>query len=67
VQLGIGSAYALYVIDAFTGEEKERVRTVYASLRWKVNPQTALDARFTVEDNEFGDFRLLDVGVRHVF
>ncbi len=66
-QVGVGSVYALYTIDAFTGEERERVRTVYASLRWKIDRETTLDARFAVEESDLGTFRSIDVGVRHVF
>lgn len=64
---GLGSGYALYVIDAFTGEERERVRTYYATLRWTLNGSARLDLRFTLEDNEIDTFRGVEVGVRHAF
>jgi hypothetical protein len=66
-RLGLGSGYALYSIDAFTGEERERVRTFYASLRWTIDRATVLDARFAVEENELGTYRSIDVGVRRAF
>lgn len=66
-QAGAGSGYALYTIDAFTGEEKERVRTAYGSLRWTIDPATVLDLRFSVEENDFGTWRSFEAGVRHAF
>jgi hypothetical protein len=64
---GLGSGYALYVIDAFTGEERERVRTYYGTLRWTIDGASRLDLRFTLEENAFDDFRVVEVGIRHAF
>jgi hypothetical protein len=65
--LTAGSSYALYTIDAFTGEERERVRSFSATARWKVHASMVLDVRFSVDDSELDRFRVLDVGVRHAF
>jgi hypothetical protein len=64
---GLGSGYALYTIDALTGEERERVRTYYATLRWTLGGAARLDLRFTLEENELDTFRVVELGVRHVF
>jgi hypothetical protein len=64
---GIGTGYALYVVDALTGEERERVRTIYLSLRWALTSSTRLDVRFTREENELGQWRVLEMGIRHAF
>lgn len=63
----LSSGYALYVIDVVTGEERERVRTYAASLRWALDAATRLDLRFTLEENELGSWRVLDLGIRHAF
>jgi len=63
----VGSSYALYAIDVLTGEERERVRAVYAAARLKLGPSLHLDARFAVEDTEIDRFRTVEVGVRHAF
>ena len=63
----VGSGYALYVVDVLTGEERERVRTYSASLRWTLEAATRLDLRFTLEENELGSWRVLEVGIRHAF
>jgi hypothetical protein len=65
--LTAGSSYALYTIDAFTGEERERVRSFSAAARWKVHAAMTLDVRFGVDDSELDRFRVLEVGVRHAF
>lgn len=67
IVLSVGSAYALYSIDAFTGEEHERVRSSSVALRWKVSKQSSIDVRFSVEDNAVDRFRILEVGFRHAF
>jgi hypothetical protein len=63
----LGSSYALYAVDALTGEERERVRTIYLSLRWTLTSSTRLDVRFTREENELGQWRVLEMGIRHAF
>lgn len=63
----VGSGYALYVVDVLTGEERERVRTYTASLRWTLEAATRLDLRFTLEENELGSWRVLEMGIRHAF
>jgi len=65
--LSAGSSYALYSIDAFTGEEHERVRSYSLTIKWKFAAATSLDARFILEKNDLDRFRILDFGVRHVF
>ncbi|HKR56417.1 MAG TPA: hypothetical protein VJS20_08950, partial [Gemmatimonadales bacterium] len=67
LKVDLSSAYALYTLDAFTGEERERVRSVTLALRWKVKPDVTADARFTAEKNEVDDFHTLDIGVRYAF
>lgn len=67
ITLGAGSSYALYSVDAFTGEERERVRLFYGSVRWKLSGPTVLDVRVSWELTSEDNFRTLDVGVRHAF
>jgi hypothetical protein len=67
VTLGGGSAYALYVVDALTGEERERVRSFYASARWKLTGATTLNLRFSVEENDVETYRAFEAGVTHAF
>ena len=67
IVLAAGSSYALYAIDLFTGEERERVRTYSVGMKWKVSKGSSIDARFLFEDTAIGDFRTLEVGFRHAF
>jgi hypothetical protein len=67
VTLGAGTGYALYSIDSLTGEERDRVRSVYATLRWKVPPASFLEIRVSLEDTPRETFHSLEVGVRHAF
>ena len=67
IKADLASAYTLYSIDALTGEERERVRSISLGLRWKVKPDVTADARFTAEENDVDGFRTLDVGVRYAF
>ena len=55
------------VIDAVTGEERERVRLVSIGVRWKVNADLFADGRFTAEDNDIDDFFTFDAGIRYAF
>jgi hypothetical protein len=67
ITLWAGSSYALYSVDAFTGEEHERVRTYSIGLKWKVSKGSSIDARFMLEDNSIGTFRVFEFGFRHAF
>jgi hypothetical protein len=67
IVLFLGSSYALYSVDAFTGEEHDRVRTYSAALKWKVSKTSSIDARFSYEENAVGNFRTLEIGFRHAF
>jgi hypothetical protein len=67
LSLSAGSSYALYSIDAFTGEEHDRVRTYSVQLKWKFAAATTLDVRFILEQNDIDTFHIIDVGVRHAF
>ncbi len=67
VTIGAGTSYALYSIDALTGEEHDRVRTLYGSLRWKFPPHSVLDLRITQERNSIDTFYAFEVGARHDF
>ncbi len=67
IVLFLGSSYALYSVDAFTGEEHDRVRTYSAALTWKVSKTSSIDARFTYEVNAADNFRILEIGFRHAF
>jgi hypothetical protein len=62
-----GSSYALYSVDAFTGEERDRVRTYSVALKWAVSKGSVVDVRFTIERNPIDDFRTLEFGFRHAF
>ena len=67
IVLSAGSAYSLYSIDLFTGEERERVRTWSFGAKWKVSKASSIEARFLFEETTIGNFRTLEVGFRHVF
>lgn len=67
VTLSAGSSYALYSIDAFTGEERERVRTYSVGVKWAVSKGSVIDARFLLEDSTIGTFRVVEFGFRHAF
>jgi len=67
ITLWAGSSYALYSVDAFTGEERDRVRTYSIGLKWKVSKGSSIDVRFMLEDNSVGTFRVFDFGFRHAF
>jgi hypothetical protein len=67
IVLSVGSSYALYSIDVFTGEERERVRTYSVGVKWRVSKGSSIDARFLFEETSIGDFRTLEVGFRHAF
>jgi hypothetical protein len=63
----LSSSYSLYMVDAITGEERERVRLASLGVRWKMNADVFADGRFTAEDNDIDDFRSFDVGIRYAF
>jgi len=67
IVLSAGTTYALYSIDAFTGEEHERVRSYSLALKWKVTKASSIEARFSFEKNSVDSFRVLEVGFRHAF
>ena len=67
ILLSAGSSYALYSIDAFTGEEHQRVRLYTFSLKWKTDRSSSIEARYTLEENDLGTFRILEIGFRHAF
>lgn len=67
IEAGAGSSYALYSLDLFTGEEHERVRLVYTSLRLRLAEGSFIDARFSIEENDVDRFKMLEVGVRRAF
>lgn len=67
VKISIGSTYALYSIDALTGEERYRVRLYTALLKVRVNRGSSFDVRFSFEQTAAGDFRVMEFGFRHAF
>jgi hypothetical protein len=67
ITLSAGTSYSLYSIDAFTGEEHERVRLYTVSLRWQTDKASCIEARFTYEVNDIDTFHILEVGFRHAF
>jgi hypothetical protein len=67
VALGIGTTYALYVIDTLSGDERDHVRAYYGTVRWTLADGSRVDLRYTYEENDLGNWSVLDVGVRHDF
>jgi len=67
ITFSFGSSYALYVIDAFTGEERERARLYTFGLKWQTTPSSCIDLRFTLERNDIDTFHILEMGFRHAF
>lgn len=62
-----GSSYALYRIDAFTGEERQDVRTAHLSARWKPAEGTWIDLKLRTDLDEFERISAVEAGVRHAF
>jgi hypothetical protein len=67
VRIGVGTSFALYTIDAATGEERERVRSVYATFRWRFVKDTTLDVRASIDRDPDDTYTTIDVGVRRAF
>lgn len=67
IAVSFGSSYALYAVDAFSGEERERVRTFVVGAKWTVSKGSFIEARCSLERTTIGSFRVLEFGVRHVF
>jgi hypothetical protein len=67
ITLSAGTSYSLYSVDAFTGEEHERVRLYSVSLKWQTARASSLEARFTLEDNDIDTFHILELGFRYAF
>lgn len=62
-----GSSYALFTADAFTGEERERVRLYYASMRWRPAKGVDVQLRVERERNDLDTFHAVTAGVGHAF
>lgn len=67
VRVSAGTSFALYVIDAFTGEERESVRSFYGGVRWKMSADTTFDVRASVDRDEGGTFTTHEIGARRAF
>ncbi|MBI4564201.1 MAG: hypothetical protein HY716_05865 [Planctomycetes bacterium] len=67
ISISLGTSFALYEIDAFTGEERRRVRSVYGAARIKLGGDTRADARISVDRDDFDSFATLSFGVRREF
>jgi hypothetical protein len=67
ITLSAGTSYALYSVDALTGEEHDRVRIFYGMLQWKLDPLSSIDLRFTYEENDVDRFRTIELGARRAF
>jgi hypothetical protein len=65
--ISAGSSFTLWTIDAFTGEERERVRSAYALLRWKLNRELSADVRVSVERSGIDTITTVEVGVKRGF
>ncbi len=67
LSLAVGSSYALYTIDSVTGEERERVRSLYVSGRWRLVKETSLTIRASLDQDNEDTWGTLELGVRHSF
>lgn len=67
IDFSAGTSYALYTVDAFTGEEHDRVRLFTFMLKWRTDKSSCIEARFTIETNDIDTFHILEVGFRHAF
>ncbi|MCE9593550.1 MAG: hypothetical protein K8S98_05095 [Planctomycetes bacterium] len=63
IDVGVGSAFALYRFDPFLGDEQNDVRTYYVSLRWRRTKELAFDLRGEVEDHDLGTSEQVRLGV----
>ena len=61
------SVQALYRIDLFTGDEKERDRTYYARFRWLLGRGLDLDTDYQYEKDSNTEYHTLIVGLRKWF
>jgi hypothetical protein len=55
----LGSYYALYEYDLFTGEERDHVRNTYLDLRWDAGQAHRWTLRYEFENNDFDDYHRL--------
>lgn len=59
----LGSAYALYRFDSFTGREREHVRTYYLRFDYRVSAAVRFDLRYEFDNNDLGRFHELRGGI----
>ncbi|MBI2931083.1 MAG: hypothetical protein HYY16_05490, partial [Planctomycetes bacterium] len=67
LSLTTGTSFSLYVIDAFAGTERRRVRSIYAAARWTAAKGTAVDLRYSIDRDDFDTFNTLEIGGRRAF
>jgi hypothetical protein len=67
LRLRVGTSFALYRIDLFTGDEKERDRTYYARFRWRLWQGLDLDTDYQYEKDSITEYHTLIVGLRKWF
>jgi hypothetical protein len=67
ITFSAGTSYALYTVDAFTGEEHDRVRLFTFSLKWQTDKASCIELRYTIEANDLSTFHILEGGFRHAF
>jgi hypothetical protein len=67
LRVRVGTSYSLYRIDLFTGLEKERDRSYYAKLRWRLWRGLDLDTDYQYEKDSITEYHTLTVGLRKWF
>jgi hypothetical protein len=67
LRANLGSSYALYKVDTFTGREQDHVRTWYARLRQDVVKGLRVDGRYEYEKNEIDIFHTFRIGMTWTF
>jgi hypothetical protein len=67
LRVRLGTNYALYRIDLFTGLEKERDRIYYVKLRWLLGQGLDLDTDYQYEQDSTTHYNTLIVGLRKWF
>jgi hypothetical protein len=63
----LGTDYALWRYDLYTDSERQDSRSVYLRARWTPNDRWGFDTRIRYEDDDFGEYLILNVGFQYNF
>lgn len=66
-EAGAGTAFQLWTIDTFAGVEREKVRTIYGTVRFRIADGWWLNARVSVEKDGDDTWTVLEAGAQLAF